>query len=626
MRTTIYTEIGLFNIIILTIILFRINSFRKSFHDFKLFSRFIFSIIIVNIVDTVGWIIDGKMLFGSNTFAYIIDGLDMIATITVCWCWFKYSVFLATGDKSRRTIHNIYNDSLLLINYIYIILGALSRHIYMIDSNGIYHRTSGYWIYMTIGFIQVLYSCLLCVIKSRKSKDVSQRKELLLVAHVLLIPVFGTIIQSFFAAYPAMWSCVTVVVLMLYIHIQDKRMERIQKEKQRELSKAIIAKNEFLSRMSHDMRTPMNGILGIASLSEKETDARVLLSNITKIKESGEYLLELINDTLDFQKIESGQLCINPQTLYIENLVNGIVEIVRPAIEEKHIDFRLITKNTDLRCYVKADSIRLKQVFINLLSNAIKFTPEGGIVEFIFECTSRDSMFSHAKIQIADTGIGMSEDFLKNGLYKPFSQEYNGVSTQYVGSGLGLSITKKLLELMNGRIEVKSSKDVGTTFTIYIDFQHINDEEVDSDSTSFLMHQEEILSSLSGINVLLVEDHPLNAEISKALLENAGCNVIWKENGLEAVKEFESSSVNYYNVVLMDIRMPIMDGFEATNRIRALDRADTSSIPIIALTANAYEQDITLALQCGMNAHIAKPINTDVMYETISRCLSNVSG
>lgn len=257
--------------------------------------------------------------------------------------------------------------------------------------------------------------------------------------------------------------------LILYSRSDITDMYKKEQEQLRQTEDALDmakhasdAKTEFFSRISHDMRTPMNGILGLAELSQEENDIAVLKENINKIQSSGQYLLGLINDTLDFQKIESGKLNLEPEVVDTQKLLNSITSMIANTAQEKGVSFRVINKNTELNWHVRVDPMRMKQIFINLLSNAVKFTPSGGAVEMGFECVGREGMISHNLITITDTGIGMSEKFLQNGIFKPFAQESNEVTNSYAGTGLGLSIAKQLIELMGGTISVESEQGVGT--------------------------------------------------------------------------------------------------------------------------------------------------------------------
>lgn len=385
----------------------------------------------------------------------------------------------------------------------------------------------------------------------------------------------------------------------------------------RDAELANHAKTDFFSRMSHDMRTPMNGILGLAQLSADENDVDTLKRNIAKIEESGKYLLSLINDTLDLQKIESGRMKLDSQIVAIQPLVENIIDIIKPAAKTKNIEFQVINQGVDLEWYIRVDPVRVKQIFINLLSNAIKFTPEGGRIQLEFYCLAKKGFIRHDKICVRDNGIGISEEFMKDGLFSPFSQESNDASGRYAGSGLGLSIVHSLVEMMGGRIEVESEQGKGSLFSVYLDFERVPENEVEQ--SHHRNEKSELSDSLEHKKILLVEDHPLNAEIMKRILEKAKCEVVWADDGQKGVTAFKEASEKEFDAILMDIRMPVMNGLEATKAIRSLERKDAKRIPIIAMTANAYEEDVKQVLEAGMNCHLAKPIEVKKLYETLHR-------
>jgi signal transduction histidine kinase/CheY-like chemotaxis protein len=389
----------------------------------------------------------------------------------------------------------------------------------------------------------------------------------------------------------------------------------------RNADEANHAKTEFLSRMSHDMRTPMNGILGLADLSEDETDIAVLKSNISKIKQSGEYLLGLINDTLDLQKIESGRMVLEPQIVATRELVNNVLMMTQLECKKKNIALKMIVENADLDCLVNVDPMRMKQIFFNILSNAVKFTEPGGIIKVCFKCVGHTGNIAHDVITITDTGVGMSKEFLEHQLFQPFSQEHSEIVANYSGSGLGLSIAKKLIGLMHGNIAVESALGEGTKVIVTVDFERAEKSDVQKKIEQLEIHEAEVKGILAGKKILLAEDHPLNAEIVKRLLEKNGCIIEWSKNGQECCQKFAASGEGEFALILMDIRMPKMDGLEATRRIRKFSRGDAVSIPIIAMTANAYVTDVKNCLDAGMNAHIAKPINPHLMYITIAQYL-----
>lgn len=382
------------------------------------------------------------------------------------------------------------------------------------------------------------------------------------------------------------------------------------------------SKSDFFARMSHDLRTPMNVILGLADLSSEEDSIEDLQEDMKKIHTTGQYLLSIINDSLDFQKIEAGGMTLKPEIVHTSDLVSSITDLATRANKEKNINVRLRNIGVDQSAYIEADPIRMKQIFVNLISNAIKFTPSGGTVDITIEVIERMPTMVHDRITIADTGIGMSKEFLQDGLFKPFCQEHNSVTSDYAGTGLGLSIAKQLLDLMGGTVKVESELGEGTTFTVDIDFKLVDEEKVRSLIQAKEKQKLNILPKLEGIHVLLAEDHPLNAEIAIKLLEKTGCKVNWAENGKIALDTYLRSDPFRFDVILMDIRMPVMNGLEAAAEIRKQDREDADTIPIIAMTANAYDEDIKASLDAGMNAHLAKPFNPQQLYEVIGQLIT----
>ncbi|MDD4507676.1 MAG: ATP-binding protein [Eubacteriaceae bacterium] len=405
-------------------------------------------------------------------------------------------------------------------------------------------------------------------------------------------------------------------------------MANQEKRKREELALALKqakqgthAKTDFLSRMSHDLRTTMNGILGLAALSESEDDPRVLKAYIKKIKASGEYLLGLINDTLDFQKIESGKMVLQPHSILAMDLVDNVVSMMRPAAAEKNVTLKIHANNTNLRRIVRVDARRLKQIFMNLLSNAIKFTPSGGQISLSFACLNRTEKTACEQIIVKDTGTGMGPAFLKDGIFKPFSQEHRPGVDNDGGTGLGLSIVKNIVELMGGTITVKSTPDVGTTFTVTLTCDIVGEEEQESASQTRDQTRENSYEKLEGKHILLAEDHPLNAEIAMKLLEKKGCLVTWARDGRDCLDRFVHAQPFFYDAILMDIRMPKMDGLMAATAIRHLNRKDADQVPIIAMTANAFEKDRDQSIEAGMNGHLSKPVDPKVLYATIARVL-----
>jgi signal transduction histidine kinase/ActR/RegA family two-component response regulator len=412
-----------------------------------------------------------------------------------------------------------------------------------------------------------------------------------------------------------------IIVILQSDVTQVFEQERIQREKaeaaMREAETANSAKSEFLSRMSHDIRTPLNGIIGLSYLTQKMELPEKARENLEKIDTSSKFLLSLINDVLDMSKVESGKIDLHPEPYTIDEYHKYIDAVVRPLCQEKGQKFVLEEKFPFTADVVPlADKLRCNQIIFNLFSNAVKYTPEGGTIT----CTIRGMLPEPGKIQIeheiTDTGIGMSEAFQKV-LFEPFTQENRKDDSERRGTGLGLAIVKKLVDRMGGTIKVKSAPGIGTTFRVKLCFDAIPVSEAVLHSVPDEAEQDTGVS-FSGKHVLLCEDHPLNQEIAKALLEEKQMLVSVAEDGSAGVEMFQGSTPYYYDIVLMDIRMPVMGGLEATRQIRALDRIDAKAVPIIAMTADAFEDDIRKCLDAGMNGHIAKPIAPDTLYAVLS--------
>lgn len=410
---------------------------------------------------------------------------------------------------------------------------------------------------------------------------------------------------------PLMVAAVVVIFLLLItLTIMMALYSRMSKKKNKKLQLAYTAKSDFLSRMSHDMRTPMNGIIGLTGLTlDLDGLSPEVVDNLTKIDESAHYLLSLINDTLDMNRIESNKILLNREPVNLDSFFNQMLGVVSANAQQKNVKLIAVpAKKTIPPVYL--DKVRVQQIFFNLVSNAIKFTPENGTVKVKSEYLWIDEKQVKTRLIIKDTGIGIDKSFLDR-IFEPFEQENDPTTANYGGTGLGLAIVKNLVEIMGGTILVQSEKGIGSEFTVELVFD-LAGEEVKP-----VIKAESFAFSLIGKHVLLCEDHPLNTQIATKLLEKKGMVVAHTENGQAAVALFGSSEPDYYDAILMDIRMPVMDGITAAKAIRALDRPDAKTVPIIAMTANAFEEDVKKSMEAGMNAHIAKPIDPSILFQTL---------
>ena len=408
-----------------------------------------------------------------------------------------------------------------------------------------------------------------------------------------------------------------VIAMLLYIFFrylklfrdQVSELKRVNKEMdaaRKEAEQANAAKQEFLSSMSHDIRTPMNAIIGMTSLALDNTDdPEQIQGYLSKIALSSKHLLGLINDVLDMSKIESGKMTLNVEPMSLRETMNSIVNIMQPQVAAKHQQFNVSAQDI-LSENVYCDGVRLNQVLINLLGNAVKFTPEQGSVQMTVyqEALPEDASRVRTHFLVSDTGIGMSKEYQKV-IFESFSREDNIRVRKTEGSGLGMAITKCIVDAMGGTISVHSEQGRGSKFHVVLDLKRAAAPTV-SEAADRAERASDVV--LKGKRVLLAEDNELNWEVARELLSILELELDWAENGKICVEKFEKSPLGFYDAIIMDVRMPVMDGYEATEAIRGLERAD-AEIPIIAMTADAFSEDIQRCLACGMNDHLAKPID-----------------
>ena len=395
--------------------------------------------------------------------------------------------------------------------------------------------------------------------------------------------------------------------------LQEQLSKALEKQKiiSSELEQASNAKTDFLSRMSHDIRTPMNAILGLASLARNELDhSGKVRSYLDKLEASGQFLLGLLNDVLDISKIERNVIELNPEPYGIDEFQQQVESLIIPQCRRKDIQFNFYKEEIRYST-ILMDKLRMNQIILNLLKNSGKYTPGGGRIELHVRDLEENNGRIHIQLLIKDNGIGMSKEFQEH-MYEPFSQERReNAGGDIRNSGLGLAIVRSLVELMDGKIQVNSEVGQGTVFTVDLwpEICEMNKDCADQDKKQDF--------DIKDVRILLCEDNKLNTEIAVYLLENAGAVVECAENGQEAVRKFTDSCPGTYQVILMDIRMPIMDGLEAARRIRALNRPDSERIPIFAMTANAYKEDREMSRNAGMNEHLAKPIEPELLFSAI---------
>lgn len=406
--------------------------------------------------------------------------------------------------------------------------------------------------------------------------------------------------------------------------VKERELRQSQLEQALDDARAANkAKTFFLNNMSHDIRTPMNAIIGFSKLAHDNIDDKAKVEEyLSKISQSSDFLLSLINEVLDMSRIESGEMTLNEQSENLNDIIGKIEDIITPDVNAKNIEFTVdssLVRDPEIIC----DSLRLNQVLLNIISNAVKYTPVGGKVLFkIIQKPTFKMGYGNFEFSVKDSGIGMSEEFVQK-IYEPFVRAKNTTLSGVQGTGLGMAITRKIIEMMDGNINIDSVENLGTCVTVTFDFKCEHSEvtaEPNRNQTPISTPEIDI-AKFKGKRILLVEDNELNREIAQEVLSDAGLIVDSVTDGSEAVEVMKSDSATQYSLILMDIQMPVMDGYEATRRIRAMSSSIALQVPIIAMTANAFEEDRNAALAAGMNEHITKPIRMDILYNVLNRFL-----
>ena len=452
-------------------------------------------------------------------------------------------------------------------------------------------------------FALLVYSALLWLAKKIMSEDDIEKVRLDLVVggvFLLLIIFVG-------------------LAVMLYVqNVVRKKHESLERDKIRAMESSL-AKSQFLFNMSHDIRTPMNAIIGYTNLAMNEESPEKIKDFLSKIDTSSQHLLALINDILEMSRIESGTIELEYVPADLCSIFDGMKDLFFEQMNQKQIDFNVYYSQIQHR-YVWCDRKNLNRVLLNILSNAYKFTPEGGNIKAsVWEVSTRDKDYGSYEIRIQDSGIGMSKEFAEK-MFNAFERERTTTVSKVEGTGLGLAITKNIIDLMDGSIEVMTSPGNGTEMIIRLKMKLADEKDVEKPKEEAAEDENPVID-FSGRRVLLVEDNMINMEITNMILTQAGFIVDTAEDGKEAVDKVSEAEAGYYDLVLMDIQMPVMDGYTATRAIRGLEDNEKSKVPIVAMTANAFKEDKEAAVESGMQEHIAKPIDVEVMLKTINQVL-----
>jgi signal transduction histidine kinase/ActR/RegA family two-component response regulator len=623
-----HTETDVFALLLFIIMLVK-SLRRKGPRDRQ--QKLLIIVLAVSMLNCMVDFISSTAMNLNNNWLFYEGSLTLYYALmpTVTAVWIVYLLILIHSEHSTtRLNHQIIIVLLPVVCYFFLaISNPWNGWFFSLSKNLEYSRGPLFWP-LAIGFYSA-YSLLGLIILICNRKKVTPRSNMLFLSTFFTSSIFLLEIQVLFPG--CLISEISYAVLFIFCDAtveEEKREQLIQKIQTQnlELEKAVKkagaaseAKSDFLSRMSHDIRTPLNGIIGMTYLTQKMDLPDEARNNLDKISTSSKFLLGLVNDILDMSKMESQKIELHPEPYYFEDFRMYLEAVIRPLCEEKRQQF--VFDASEVRGKVPlVDITRMNRIYFNLLSNAVKYTPEYGVITLkIREKPVSDNEMEFTTT-VSDNGIGISQEFQKH-LFEPFVQEQRVDTSEMRGSGLGLAIVKKMVEAMNGNISVKSEKGKGSEFTVVITAPCVRQEDIIREKAENTRQGSDQDEMLLGKHILLCEDHPLNQEIAKALLEEKGMIVSIAENGQEGINAYLAAPICFYQVILMDIRMPIMDGFTAVRTIRSLDRPDAKDIPIIAMTADAFEEDIKKCIESGMNSHIAKPIEPEKLYDTIEQAL-----
>ena len=536
------------------------------------------------------------------------------------------------GDYRNKIFSWIEKIPLVLL-LILVILSPATGLVWSVKSSGLYVRGPFFELftlinlfYYVLSFVRTVY--VLCFKKQEENRIIIQS------ALFSAIPLIGILVNTYvipvYGVYPFQPFCLVVGALFVYLFMVDRQKNMAEQMYRNKLSEALEqercalkqaqeagqVKSAFLANMSHDIRTPMNAILGFSDMIAKNPEDEALVSDsISKIRDAGNLLLNIINDVLDLSKIESGNLQLQEQPVDLKKISEKLQRVLELQMQNSGITFSVFEKmeNSCVWC----DETKLQQILLNILSNAIKFTPSGGKITMTFQenGVDREGDLSFL-ISIKDTGIGMSEEFQKHA-FEMFERERTSTESRAEGTGLGLAIVKKMVELMGGHVVMKSHIGIGTEMILQLSFRPADASEMEAEERKQKIDTEKN-RNLSDMKVLLVEDNPLNAEIALAFLERSGIRAdhVWDgESCLERLEQMPDT----YQLILMDIQMPRMNGYETTRRIRVLSNRSVAQIPILAMTANAFSEDRKKAEESGMDGFIAKPIREQEMIREIAK-------
>ena len=635
----IYINSSFFMILILTIILVKIYTdinWKSAKRSCMTFVLIVMLYVIFDASFVLCFLNEGK-----NVPLYrIIVLLFYLIYVIMPYNWHLF-MRKYIGEYNNKFLQRIQIIPLIVL-IVMVLISVPTGILWSIDDSGLYKRGSLFFVFAIINLFYYI-TAFFRAVSVLVFNEYEKKDYLIRATFFSAVPLIGIVLNTYvipvYEIYPVQPFCLVVGTILAYLFMIDRQNNIVEKRQKERLFEAFErekeatekardaerAKGIFLTNMYHDVRTPMNAILGFADIIEKNpTDVECVIDSISKIQASGDVLMKIINDVLSLCEIDNGKISIENKPVYLPKLLNQLENVVEGRLKGSDIEFRVDTEITNP--YVMCDDTKLLQIMLNLLSNSAKFTNKGGII--ILEV--KQGMVTDGKsgltICVRDNGIGMSEKFIKHA-FDSFERERTSTESGIQGTGLGLAIVKKLVDMMEGNISIDSKKGLGTSIIINLeldlwDESNIKKADFAGDYKKPVANDSEWLNAAikkcQGKKVLLVEDNVLNAEIAMTMLLELKISVEWMKNGIECIDRLNMCEPGTYDIILMDIQMPVMDGCEATEIIRNMKNVN-SEIPVIAITANAFRKDVEKAMMSGMNGYILKPFSVKEFISQIEK-------
>ena len=633
----LYAVMAFISALIVIILLISGMSNRKGI---KSNHKMIFYWVILFCLQDGIWGLFASHTFRNDTALFVLSNVFHLFAMFSSFVWTLYFLSRIKTNISHYKIYTFFSGAAVLVQLVMLIFNMANRFMFYVDEDGWYQTTNYRSILFYLQFATYIFIGIVSLIGTAKAGQKDARVKLFAIFSVNLSPLLFGVFQLIYPDAPAdsIGFSIACIIIELFLskdfEEQVYSLEQMQEELNTALKSAESANNaktSFLFSMSHDIRTPMNAILGFTRIAEKHIDDKErVLDSLNKIKVSGAQLMNLINEVLEMSRIESGKIEINNEPTDLSCALDEIDPMLNAAAISKSIEYSVSYRNIKDR-YVWGDIIHLNRVLVNIISNAIKYTPSGGKVNVLVEQLSHPvNGMADYSFTVRDNGIGMSSEF-KEHLFEEFSREQTSTVSKQEGTGLGLSIAQRITDLMGGKIDVESEVEKGSTFRLTLSLKTLSRKEFNKyfgknelSASNDKTHN----NSFVGMKALLVEDNELNREIATDILKELGIEITEAEDGTFAVDIIDKMykkgiKEDYFDFILMDIQMPVMNGYDATKKIRALDDPYNVHIPIIAMTANAFTEDIKVAFECGMDTHLSKPINVDMLIEKLSELTGN---